>query len=426
MSEIFYSSNIKQVSRFRRKTKLHSLVEGHKPCSDDIPFQSNNEKDSHQYLLDLCRSVYPKELHQALRTFPGWRLSIHSFLVLVVKNFVCSWYGGRIPTPDTEFIILLFELFERFVDELWANRFPTQKMLGNDIPWILNTHIAIMQKVIEENLSLDDFYDLNLYRYQYPQAISKKLLQHITGDSRLEAAFLDSFLNELLLDKLIDKILEPFIILDIIKVICERQLASNDIPLKKNAVLKERDLVSFAKIASHIFTSTVRQIKLFVAAPFSGVKIADLFLFKLIADSMKLSLRKPLLYHFCKTVQLFSNRIALVNSGIALFFNEFFGSFKAENSQILFIKMRHILFPNDNKMGQSRIEPTPDEILVLKSNCSELLYRVCVKNHLDIIIGTTRSDCSDFIDGLTRNRSMNKFILQRILDYLVNGYPLYD
>lgn len=90
----------------------------------------------------------------------------------------------------------------------------------------------------------------------------------------------------------------------------------------------------------------------------------------------------------------------------------------------LWLKMRHLLFPHDNKLGPSKEVPTVEEFEQMKKDASLGLQRVARLINANMILGITDVECDSFIAALTYDKNMNKFMLQRLIDYLVTSLPV--
>ena len=86
---------------------------------------------------------------------------------------------------------------------------------------------------------------------------------------------------------------------------------------------------------------------------------------------------------------------------------------------IMFIQLRHVLFPNDNRMGPGKVPPTEEEFELLKKQCEESISRVCIRHRLYQLLGITDDDISAFVKAICWDKYMNRFILHRLLDCVI-------
>ena len=154
-------------------------------------------------------------------------------------------------------------------------------------------------------------------------------------------------------------------------------------------------------------------------------RFVDHSIFQLLEETFEVSARKPFLYYFCKNSQIFVNTLPGANQALSGIFSYIITSNLSNVDAIsfTFLKLRSLVFPNDNKMGPGKDPPSLEEYNMLKRDCSELIFKVCQKKHYDKILGITKSDCCSFIDSITRDRNMNKFIVQRVIEYSLTWFP---
>lgn len=429
MPTILYSSNSKQLSRFQRKTKINAEQLNTKINTNDAPFISEQNKDSREYLIELCCSVYPTEIHSQIFRCPDWKLPLHAILVLLLKNFVTSWYGEKIVTSDTELLVHLYELVDDVLDDIHNTNILWEQVICDDLPLFVETQVKIMRRVLQEQLLLDDFYQLQLYKHTYPHAIAEIIVERFSSGSRLHNAFLRDFFGDFLLDKLTEKIAEPFIVIDIVKSICESLLR------EKAENCKLRDRKNWIQKMMHKLWSTFQlsnkevttnHVLRRIDQPDSG--FFNHYFFSAMNECFQLETRKPLLFLTFKVSQFFGTKIAFVSNIASQIFQNIVTQRVLSGEWLISssLKVRHLLFPHDNKMGPVKTAPSASEFVIMKKEASTALNQVCRKMYIDKILGIDSNDCDLVIDALAYDRKINQFMIQRLVDYLLTSFPVFS
>lgn len=427
MPTILYSSNSKHLSRFQRKAKLSSSSSDVRINRNDSPFLSDKKMDSKEYLIDLCSSIYPKSVHSEVARYSETKLAIHAIVALICKNFICSWYGEKIATKDTELVSNIYQLFDDIIDNARETTVDWEQIILDDLPMLIETHIVIMRKVINEKLCLEDFYQLHLYKHTYPHSLTAAIIQNFDNGSKLQSAFMQDFVGDFLLDKLVEKLAEPFIVVDLIRSIC------NSIQTRKEEKSNTSQTSNWFQKIYHLFANfqiygnkvNKEEEKFLPSLPITN-NFFDHYIFGALSRCLQLESRKPLLFLALKALQVFSNNVEFINSRLTHIFHSKTLSIVSRKGWMsaLWLKMRHLLFPHDNKLGPSKEVPTVEEFEQMKKDASLGLQRVARLINANMILGITDVECDSFIAALTYDKNMNKFMLQRLIDYLVTSLPV--
>ncbi|AMD19024.1 HBR123Wp [Eremothecium sinecaudum] len=423
MSNILYNANSKLVSKYQKKLQQVSVI--HEVAHEDEPFKCKHPKDSRLYLIELCCHVYPVQLYSTIQDLPDWQLSVHALLALLLKNFVISWYGTKIPSKDNEFVVLLFNVVESAIKHLTNHKVNCVQLLYNDLPYILDMHCTIMSRVIDEDLSYDQFLQLYLDDHQYPSNIIIKLMTLVENDSELQKAFLEGLLGDLLLDKIVGKAVAPYLVIKGITSMCDKLLHVD----LSNTAKEAGETNSWISRAEHMLRRSSHFISYLTSAfslkgrktTMKGVLCAHLYLFTFLKNITKLQGRKPALYSSMKLLQSLVDRWKPLNHMLSNLIGNVLEQkvLRRDNVHDICNSLRHALFPNDNKMGEQKPEPSPEELVQLKLQCINSMWEVCQRYRLEGILAIKKTDMQVFVDGICKDVKMNQFLIYRILSYLL-------
>lgn len=426
MSAILYNSNSKLVSIYQRK---HKITSSHELFNkQDLPFQSNNKIDSTAYLQELCLDAYPTSISRQIFQLPDWKLSIHSFFSLIFKNFILTWYGTKIPTKNDDFLKLLFTSLENILDYVDNLNLDWELILCEDIPFILEKHFTIMKQIVSENLTFNDFQKLYLYKNEYPDIIVSKLLASSENGSQIEKEFFKSLLGSLILDKIIGKIVEPFILIDGITSICKKVSKSQSNDAKVNIGADDQSfsrkieyvLRTISHLIAHMSSSVNKSFTSF--NKINQIPFISHYIFTVIKRTFRLDSRKPFLYYICKITQWGIYRVNLINHILQNIFNNIVLN-KIITKQVVicsFIKLRHLLFPHDNLLGPGKEVPSPEKMMQLENECVQSIKTVCSNFKFTNFLNITDEEICLFVKCISRDKEMNKFVVHRIIDYMIN------
>lgn len=428
MSAILYNTNsslIPKFQKYRQHRELPGVAKsGSRPgtASDvldlDLPFESIHDKNSDPYLQELCCSVYPELLHQRVcKLSPAVDLPVHAFMCLIWKNFVTSWYGVKIPTSDDKFMVQLFELVEEIVSRMKKVDFRYESFLTEDLPLLLSQHIRTMRIFLREDDVFRRYCQLTSYEEgYYPQTLTNYILSSVRCESTLQTSFLQALFNNLLLGKVLDKITEPYFVVAAIDKICEvrgTRPAKNGFKQWSFQDFKS----SIAKVGKTIalMTSMNKNSKTKLSRPFPYIGAFSLFV-----DILKLPERKPFLYAFGKTVQYWSAKSKSLNAIMQnLFFNILSRFFKKNDTRTVFVSLRSMLFPNDNKLGPGKEIPVGGEFRKFVDASIEKQWQSIRSRWVNQVLGIDRSGIQELNEVLIKDKRCNKLLVIRILDCLL-------
>ncbi|AET39264.1 Nvj3p Ecym_4188 [Eremothecium cymbalariae DBVPG len=425
MSNILYNANSKLVSKYQKKSVLATTV---RPLlNQDKPFQCVHAKDSREYLMALCCDIYPAALHPTIKIMSNWELSVQALFSLFLKNFVKSWYGDKIPTTDDELIVILFQLCNRLIKHIDSSTVDWLQILCSDIPFVLDRHFKIMSRVVHEDLNYSDFLQLYLYKNQYPGCIVQKLTEPLRNESRLQQTFLSGLVGDLLFDKVANKVAAPVILLDIIQSTCDKLLQENgktqEIPASSLTLITRSELLlrkgsHFVSYLTSAFSSKTSQSTLHGN---QHIPCAHLYLFTFIKNILLLDRRKPVLYSLLKLCQSTVDSYNPLNHMMVNFINNIINQKVLTSSRGFeaLKSLRHTLFPNDNKLGPEKVEPTEEEMIKLRCKCVNSMWDVCTKYRLSKFLAVTKQDLEIFMEALCKDIRMNRFLICRLSEYLL-------
>lgn len=390
--------------------------------SADIPFRSDNFKESDAYLKELCCSIYPVSLHSTINQMTSMTdLKVNAFFGLIFKNFVCSWYGPKIPTSDDQFIIHLFKEVQGLIIFIRTRAIEYESLLADDLPKLLSDHIDAMKRVRND----EDIYKAycNFTGYEsgyYPATITGVVKSGLDNDSQLQSTFLDSLFNSLLFGKIADRIAEPYYLLRAISSICSplllRHSRSKQLGQNRSPGIINRCATKLRKTCSEL-SILIQNSKGTTAV--AKVPLPYRYIFTFIScDILKLPSRRPYLYAIGKTLQFWSAKSAILNKIMHhLFKNVVEDRFLNENTiGKLFSCLRQLLFPNDNMMGPGTMIPTGEAFETVKEECRADLREVLKSQHL---LGLDEKDGFEWIEILCKDKACNKILFFKILDCIL-------
>ncbi|EJS42344.1 YDR179W-A [Saccharomyces arboricola H-6] len=462
MPTILYNTNSSLIPKYRRSntsipykgllskkghTRLRSKPSNnvyeentnHTKCfSGDVPFQSEFEKDSVEYLQELCRSVYPSSLHQRIRNLEDLSdLQINAFAALIFKNFIKSWYGVKIPTNDSKFLTELYNMIQDLVQYMKSSRIDYSSLLLDYIPCLLSSHLTALEDCAQTpDLVYEQYCQLTLYdSKRYPSLFIDIIQSKFNTKSLLQRSFVDSFLNGLVFGHILDSIMEPYYFLDGLNRICMNVKLSSATNIKENYaygkikcgpwwfVSIKQKISRAAKLISY---STSIRLPNLDTSIIPEIPFLQRYIFTfIITDFFKLSMRKPFLFSVCMMFQYCISKSKSLNK---VMYNIFANTVKAKITSPmtignLFLSLRHSLFPNDNTMGPPKVIPIGNDFLKFREECICNLWHVCITYKLDKIFAIKKSDIADLVVSLSKNKECNKLLLYRIIDCIAAQLP---
>ncbi|QHS72387.1 Nvj3p SPAR_D03860 [Saccharomyces paradoxus] len=463
MPTILYNTNSSLITKYRRPnaskqykgllskkghTRLNSKSNGdvwEKDCdhtknsSNDTSFESEFEKDSIEYLRDLCCSIYPSSLHQKIRSVEGLPdLQINAFVALIFQNFVKSWYGAKIPTDDSKFLTELYNLVQDLITYMKSSKINYHALLLDYIPCLLSTHLkALDDSSQSSDLVYEQYCKLTLYDpKRYPMLFTEIIKNKLNTKSLLQRSFLDSFLNELVFGHLLDSIMEPYYLLEGLNKICIRIKlnSAGNFRIKGSHVKHKCGPWWFASNVMQKLSRMARFVSYSASTKSPNLNTTDIpetaflkrYAFTFFTDNFfKLSMRKPFLFSICRTLQHWISKSNALNRVMYSIFDNIVHARITSPVSIgnLFSSLRHSLFPNDNMMGPPKVVPKGDALLEFREECISNLWDVCMTYKLGRILAIERSDIADLIICISKNKDCNKLLLYRIIDCVIAQLP---
>ncbi|AJU85250.1 hypothetical protein H785_YJM1208D00416 [Saccharomyces cerevisiae YJM1208] len=463
MPTILYNTNSSLITKYRRPnasnqykgflskkghTRLSSKSSGdiwEKDCNhtknsgNDVSFESEFEKDSVEYLRDLCFSIYPNSLHQKIRSIEALPdLQVNSFIALIFQNFVKSWYGIKIPTDDSKFLTELYNLVQDLITYLKSSKINYHALLLDYIPCLLSSHLKALNDSSQNNdLVYEQYCKLTLYdSKRYPMLFIEIIQSKMSTKSLLQRSFLDSFLNELVFGHIFNSIAEPYYLLEGLNKICIR-IKLNSAGNTRNEVTHGKpkcDPWLFVSNVKHKILQMTRLLAYSTSTEAANMNTAEIqetaflqrYIFTFFTDDFfKLSMRKPFLFSICRTLQHWICKSNALNRVMYRTFDNIVQTKITSPVTIgnLFSLLRHSLFPNDNMMGPPRVLPVGDAFLEFREECISNLWDICMTYKLDHILAIKRSDIADLIICISKNRDCNKLLIYRIIDCVIAQLP---
>lgn len=381
-----------------------------------VGFYSKYEKNSDEYLRELCCMAWPRSLHARIGKMDKTELTVNSFTALIVNNFL-GWYGTKIPTSDDEFLTLLFDLIQDVLTHLRNVPIDYECLLADDLPLIVSQHVQAMRRLLEEQHPFEQYCKLILYENAYPELITRQLKKPLENGSRLQSTFLDALFNDLLFGKIMDRALEPYYVLH---AITKLEPAARPEQGQRWSLQRVKDEVTtlgrfiIRLISMEKWQGAQQQLPL---RPFLH-RYAFTFLFE---DLCKFHDRKPALFAIAKILQYWATKSRYIDKIMhSLFYNSITARIiDPSNWQNFFLSMRQALFPTDSEMGPGAIIPAGEEFEALKLEARNKLWQVARIHHLDLLLGTTLDDVYEFIEMLSKDKQCNKLLCFRIIDCLL-------
>ncbi|CCK68148.1 Nvj3p KNAG_0A04780 [Huiozyma naganishii CBS 8797] len=443
MSSILYNTNSSLIQKFQRNESLATSSQSVRrlqrevdpvrhnvePLGVDQPFQSESPRDSPEYLGELCCSVYPRSLHCRIEGLElGGTLEAHALIALILKSFVFSWYGTKIPTHNDEFHVLLFDLFDTFTQFIAEGQetVPWEQLIFDDFPLILSQHIDTLRRLrtlyphsAQEHAKL---YKQTCFIEdgRYPRIFVELLKGSLRGHkSQLQESFLDSLCTNVIFGRVFDSISESYYVVRLMTKVSDLLLAKKTKDTSKvrygSVVFLLRMYRSAKVLVSSILLHAREKRAISTPTPIQDRYFSTL----LLEDILILPVKAPLLYFLLKCVHRAVARVHLLKSLVSSV------AYKYIHRRLLtrhvvatgINKIRELLFPNDNEMGPRTVIPTGDEFEVIKQVCADKMWNVLQLYHISGPCGITRVDVTTFVEMVCQeDKSCNKILIFRLLD----------
>lgn len=390
--------------------------------SDDVPFQSKSARDSDAYLKELCCSVYPCSLHQRINKLePTVDLPVNAFVSLILKSFITSWYGVKIPTSDDQFITQLFDIVQDLLSYVRNKEIDYECILADDLPMLLAEHIRAMRQSLKNEDVFTHYTRITMHQDEYySNVITREFQYYLKSESILQRTFLNSLFNDLLMGKLLDRASEPYFVLRAITDICRHTRQKTKQNRQDGFICSSQNLKNAAAIAGRMLTSMVsmnRKTGHESKTPFS---YRYLFTF-LFTDLLRFPNRKPYLYAVGKSLQYWTAKSPFLNKVMQDLFSKVVSSriSDEENIRRWFLNVRKMIFPHDNKMGAGTIIPTGEAFEKIKLEFRLELWDALQWHRMDIFLNVTKSDVEEWTNILCQDKRCNKLLIFKILDCIM-------
>ncbi|SCV04135.1 LANO_0G08372g1_1 [Lachancea nothofagi CBS 11611] len=392
MSTILYNANSSLVSRFQRKVKLRGDAD-YIPVDADC-FDSSHEKNSREYLQELCQSVYPDSVSKRLSSLSYTKITVHAFFALVFKNFINSWFGTSIPSKDPELLCELYQVVERMTTHFEKHTFDWEQLILDDLPFTLSQHVNI-----------SNINGLTYNQEDVLLATSNYLCSLSNNDSRLEAAFLKSLSEDLLCGKILHSIADPYLILEVLNKMAQ----SLALPSKSNP----KTIIH--KIA---FLKTLLSPRQFYKSTHSSRKpVVFRYVFTCFRRLISFERRRPLLYCICKYIQSIAAKWNAFDGTLHHVFRKFVVNKISSPRQAanFFVQLRQIIFPTDTTMGPPRTPLDDSQKQFLRLECETNLRHVMRLYSMDTIMGLTSRDAHNLVTAIAADQDLNTILLEKLL-----------
>ncbi|AQZ17310.1 YDR179W-A [Zygosaccharomyces parabailii] len=411
---ILYNTNSSLIPKFQRNNLHRETQYVSRP---NVAFNSKYEKNSDEYLKELCDSVWPKSLRTRIGRMNKMELAVNSFAALMVRNFM-GWYGTKIPTSDDQFLILLFDLIQDLTAGLRDMHIDYECLLADELPMILSEHLKVMRRVWKEQNPFEQYCKLTLYQDEYPQLITRHLKLPLENGSCLQSDFLEALFDDLIWGKVMDRALEPYFILH---AITKLSVKTSDKHVHYWSLQKlKQAIASSGKILARMFSVDKKQAARQQQQQLRPFLHRYAFTF-LLEDLSMLHHRKPGLFAIAKTLQYWATKSSSIDVILHNLFYNFITTRLTDRSnwQHFFLTLRQLLFPNDSEMGPSANIAVGAEFEALKIEARDKLWQVIQSKYLDLLLGTTQGDVNEWIEILSKDKRCNKLFCFRIINCLL-------
>lgn len=444
MSAILYNTSSTLIPKFQRNTlqkhfkdsPAHSPPPPSRPklftgtkikdnidnLSDDVPFKSKSARDSNAYLKELCCSIYPSSLHQKINKLePTVDLPVHAFVSLILKSFVTSWYGVKIPTSEDQFVTQLFDIVQHLLSYIRNKEMDYECILADDLPMLLGDHIRAMRQSLKDEDVFAHYCHITMHQDEcYPEVLTGEFQLYLKSESMLQRTFLNAFFNDFLMGKLLDRTSEPYFVLRAVTDICRHTRQKTKQNKQVSVIFSSQSLKNAAAIVGKILTSVTsmsRGTGYESKTPFS---YRYLFTF-LFTDLLRFPNRKPYLYAVGKSLQYWTAKSTFLDKSMQYLFAKVVSSRISDEKKVrqMFLNLRKMIFPHDNKMGSGTIIPTGEAFERIKSEFKLEVWHTLQRHRMDVLLNVTESDIEEWTNIICQDKRCNKLLVFRILDCIM-------
>jgi len=459
-----WTSNVPKVPSERKvpsRQRVVKLANQRPNTKQTFQSQINNnedfkkfEKDTPEYLQKLIKKIlYPnspvsdiKDALPALTSSTNVDLQLYSLVGLLFKSFIHRWYCKL--TDDQEFIDEIIQIISHLTRSLETRirSVDLTLLLLDDLPLVLDDHLKAYRKIHSElgstflpNDTMDKAIDHISQHFalgkekssegDYLKILSKNAMKYLLPgedlNSTLVHEFVKSLLSDLLLRNIIEKLTQPYQIFEIISIMCEMLLSEKD--EEQVSQTKDSEVNGLEKIQS-FFTHFMKLISNSTSSDTSSKEsntlVYSLSCFQFLNNLFQISNSRPVLYAFIKSTTPVASKLSVNHLLNNLIHNVLIKPFQNESLVAMVIqKLRNNLFPQDDEMGPSRIEPDLEEFENIRKTTKNNLKAVCEKfKLLTTLIIATDAELDDVLDDFLttfENKRINKHLIYRLLDLII-------
>ncbi|ODQ80215.1 hypothetical protein BABINDRAFT_7681 [Babjeviella inositovora NRRL Y-12698] len=465
-------SRYKRHSRLSKSTKSPSLKQKEKT--------GTAPKDSAEYLNDLIRSIYlpyvPSktaivDVLPALASSASIDRELLAFLGLFIRQFIQGWYSKL--SSDEDFLLELvanIAHITRGIEERGRKLDPV--MVLDKVCLVLNNHLVSLRTAREvsgTNLcnhnNMVELYKIlcghlavppsdattqnearsqrsgvyhndsqHLYLSVLVLKVLKLALPPDLFDSPLALSFLKNLLSDLVLSSVVEKLSENYfwyeILINISRGVTGEKHGEKVPPEsneeKQNPTISIRGrIISLSRRLSHLvaYTTSIRDSGDTPARQKDRIPISTHSVFTLAANLFSIQAKRPLVYGLVCFLPVHNRRMNHLFHNIT---HHLMGKFLKESTAVQILsKLRSTMFPTDEEMGPSRIDPTVEERETIKANAIASVSQMVSKYPFvqNFLYGSQAVDLmpreiEQFV-GAFDNKTVNKLLIMQLLDCII-------
>lgn len=362
-----------RLDRFKRKKEV--VVSEETNGEEEKPV----DKHSKEYIETLINSIYVNLQNEGevplLTSSSEVDLQLHAIVLLLLKNFVLSWYDRFTDDYSNEFLIELLYTSAHITRSLEEKlrKLDYKQLIMDDLFVVLDLHLSNYRKFKQFEstilLSKDDFdkiepHPLTSHQSEYYTKLSGILLDetlpHEFNNSELTKKFLKSILTNMVFAICVEKLSEPYLLWEIIGKTCDSIL------VERPAVAKPKtSLNQWIRQLSHSIAYTTSTLASYKDQEDSTILSFHIFSFfnSLFNITYKLPILTMILTIFFKLSQSLNSKLNLILRNVI---NNFLYKYLVNEKFIVKILAisRQTIFPYDDKFQLlPRFIPTTDEEL---------------------------------------------------------------
>lgn len=382
---------------------------------------------------------------------------VYALVGLVVRQFVDSWHGKI--TEEREFLVQVAIAIGQVAQGLAkrCEKLEMDEVLLDGIPSVILTHIrdielarerlendSVPYKGIEEAFmsvhghpAMNSREDEQLFVKVLAKGLTVALLDDSAVKSQCASSLVTSIISDIGIKNLTEKLSEPWMIYEIFT----NSILATLSPAKKQEMASPSPAkASFerTKFLDQVKGLYVKAIQGFASAIASGAKALELVLpyygssygagipvaqrtvFPMITGLLGLNKRKPLLTNliYGLSVPLRAPGTILARLSTGAVSGTINKHINIKVVETILQNARRVVFPNDGPMGPPRIIPNPQQQLEIKVRTRQVMLDVIPDGVVSTVLGGAE-ECVDHFLGIFENKTINKHLVYRLLDYLV-------